>query len=279
MLGNRCSLTLSAAVVVTLLGLGGAAHGEIFLSTNNTATLAGLTFRDGDVVMYDPLAEVATLLFSQDVFLSRKTDIDALHVLENGHLILSTLKDAELPGLKFRDGDLVEYDPVAGTATLVFSEDLFGNNEDIDAAYLFENGHILLSTTNNAKLGGLEFRDNDLVEYDPVSGTATVFFSHNLFRRKSDIDAAHVLSNGHVVLSTQGNATLDGLRFRDGDLVEYNPVTGVATLLFQESLFSRNEDINAASIIEPVAPPEPGTLLLLLGGAAVAVLRHRRRSA
>jgi hypothetical protein len=94
---------------------------------------------------------------------------------------------------------------VSDTASLFFDGGaLFSNaREDINAAHVLSNGHIVLSTVGNARLGGLTFGDDDLVDYDPVSDTASLFFDGGaLFSNaREDINAAHVLSNGHIVLS------------------------------------------------------------------------------
>ena len=81
-------------------------------------------------------------------------------------MVLSTIDGATLGGVTFRDGDLVRYDDVTDTATLIFDEDGFSANENIDALHVLANGNILLSTVNDATLGGLTFRDGDIVEYD-----------------------------------------------------------------------------------------------------------------
>jgi cysteine-rich repeat protein len=109
-------------------------NGHIILSTYETATLGGLTFRDGDLADYDPDTDTATLFFSESHFAGDE-DIDALSVLPNGHLVLSVERDtgASLGGLTFKDGDLIEYDPVHDTATLLLSEAVLGGDQDIDA--------------------------------------------------------------------------------------------------------------------------------------------------
>jgi hypothetical protein len=130
--------------------------------------------------------------------------------------VLSTLSGATLGGVTFRDGDLVLYDDVANTASLVFSEDNFTSDENVDAVHMIANGHILLSTAVGAVLGGLTLRDGDVVEYDPVGGTASLFLSEDLFVSDEDIDGVHVLSDGTIILSTQDNASIGGLIFLDG---------------------------------------------------------------
>jgi hypothetical protein len=184
--------------------------------------------------------------------------------LQNEHIILSTTGSAKLGGLRFKDGDLVEYDPNTNTASLFFSEGLFSNDEDIDAVDVLPNRHIILSTTGTATLGGLTFRDGSLVEYDPGTNTATLFLSEGLFAHGhiNDIDAADILPNGHIVLSTTRTTVLGGLRFRDGDLVDYNPVTDMATLFFSEGLFSHNADIDAVDVLED------GSIILSTTGSA-----------
>ncbi len=117
---------------------------------------------------------------------------------------------------------------------------------------MLSNGHIIFSTTNNATLGGLSFGADDLVDYDPIADTATLYFDGGaLFSATDeDIDAVHVLSNGHIILSTRDDATLGGLSFGDDDLVDYDPIADTATLYFDGgALFSATtEDVDAVYI-------------------------------
>ena len=225
----------------------GAAASSIILSTDRTETLGGLTFTDGSLAEYDPVTDTASLFFNENLFAGGE-DIDAAHVLGNGNIILSTTTSATLGGLTFTDGSLVEYNPVTDTATLFFDENLFSANEDIDAVYVTSNGHIILSTTGGATLGGLSFSDGSLVDYDPVTDTASLYFSESNFSGGADIDGVHVLDSGNILISTTRTETLGGLTFSDGSIAEYNPSTGTATLYFNENLFSGGADINAVTI-------------------------------
>jgi hypothetical protein len=184
------------------------------LSTIGNAKLGGLTFGDDDLVEYDPAADNSTLAFDGGaLFNATNEDIDAVHVLSNGHIVLSTVANATLGGLTFGDDDLVEYDPVSDTASLLFDGGaLFSNtNEDINAAHVLSNGHIVLSTVGNARLGGLTFGDDDLVDYDPVSDTASLFFDGGaLFSNtREDINAAS-LNGSDVLTGGAGNDWLNG---------------------------------------------------------------------
>jgi hypothetical protein len=246
----------------------------IDLSTAGSApTLGGLTFRNGDVVRYDTLTDTSTLLFDEDAFTSGPEDVDAFELLANGHMIISALSTATLGGLTFSRGSLAEYDPVSGTATLFFDEALFGAPANVDGVAVLPSGNLVLSTDASQTLGGLAFRDGDLVEYDPIAGTATLFFSEDLFGGDENVDAVDVLPDGRIVLSTAANATLGGLSFRNGDLALYDPGTGTATLFFSEDNFSASEDVDAVAVPEPAA-----ATLLALGLVGLAAAGGRRSS-
>ena len=187
----------------------------ITLSTDSAATLGGLSFADVDLAEYDPGTGTANLYFEGGLT-TLNVDITAVHVLTNGHLVLAAKgnPDATLGGVTFQAGDLVDYDPVADSATLIFD----GNarftdpSEKITSVHVLDNGHLILSTDSPANLGGLSFTDIDLVEYDPLTDTASLFFDGSPTTLNVDITAVHVLTNGHLVLAAKGNpdATLGG---------------------------------------------------------------------
>lgn len=265
-------MILGAVLILLAAAVTPAAATTIILSTDATETLGGLTFADGDLAEYDLATDTATLYFDENLF-GGNENIDAAHVLDNGHIIFSTTGAAQLGGLSFRNGDLVEYDPALDTTTLFFSEDLFTSNEDIDAVSIISNGNIVLSTAGAATLGGLTFADGDLIEYNPVTDVATLYLDGDLFVDDEDIDAADVLAGGNIILSTVNAATLGGLTFREHDLVEYNPLTDTATLYLNGDLFSSGANIDTVHIVTTV--PEPATIVLL-GLARLVLIRPRR---
>ncbi len=267
-MGLRSGAFFAVLAVCACLAGSRAEAVEIVLSTNNPATLGGLTFRDGDIVRYDDVTDTATLVFNENNF-SDNQDVDAVHMLANGNILLSTTAGTTLGGLTFRDGDVVEYDPLNDLASLFFDEDLFLSGGNIDAFAILDSGNLVLSTTLSDTLAGLVFRDGDLVEYDPVGLTASLFLSEDLFTGNEDIDGVHVLSDGTIILTTQTGASIGGLTFFDGDLIHYDPVSDTASLGFAESNFAASENVDA------VFGPEPGTGSLLALG--LALLARRRR--
>jgi hypothetical protein len=275
-------LTVALAAALLLSPTAGA---TVFaLSNLSVADLGGLTFPAAEVVLYDDVADEATTLLDDALFSGAGfPNVNALHVIDDQNIILSHRDETNitLGGVSFRDGDLVQYNLATDTATLFFSEDLFGGpitDQDIDAFSLLPNGHLVISTTlSSATLGGLTFRDGDLIEYDPIGQTATLLLSEDIFENDEgevenrDIDAVHVFANGDILFSTTQDISLGSLNFANGDLVLYDPDTGNASIVFSETLFAADENINAVSI------PEPSTAILLGVGLAGLVISGRSR--
>ena len=266
-LNNNGRLIVQRALQWGTGNIGPLVSDPVILSTESAATLGGLAFDDIDLAVYDPPGDSASLYF-EGAPTTLTIDIDALHILANDHILLSTKDAATLGGLSFTDGDLVEYDPGTDTAVLYFDAAAFGADEDITSVYVMDNGHILLSTDSDATLGGLGFTDNDLVEFDPGSDSATLFFDGSTTTLTSDIDAVHLLDNGHILLSTKDAATLGGLSFSDGDLVEYDAATDTAVRYFDEARFAGDEDVISAHIGpgsgDSLPGPPAGSRLLLV---------------
>ncbi len=261
----------------------------IIVSPNKTTILGGLMVHRSDMVEYYADTDTAKLIFDGDNFdpvyegKKGRENIDAyadnLGVDEDGfaHLLLSTTNKAKLGGVTFKKGDLVEvaYDYVTNTvigAELFFNGALFSKKgTDIDAVwYLPDTEEIVFSTKKKSKLGGLRFRNGDLVQYNPATGMASLLFSQDMFLGNANIDAVQCLGNGEILLSTKKRATLGGLTFGGGDVVKYNPDTDLATLHFDGSNFSGRVNVTAIA-------PIPGAVWLL-GSGILGLIGIRRRS-
>ena len=270
-LRSKAMLVIFAAAVMSMV-FASPAKATIILSINRNKTLGGLTFGKHELAEYEPSTDTATLYFNE---LGAVSDIDATHVLDTGNIILSTTDAATLGGLGFDAGDLVEYNPTTDTATLYFDQDSFSQVENTDAAYILDNGNIILSTTDGATLGGLSFGGCDLAEYNPTTDTATLYFDGSLFSSTENIDAVHILSNGNIVLSTVGDATLGGITFGAADLAEYNPTTDIATLYFNGNIFSGPGVSPNIDAVYVTTVPEPAMIALLGLGSLVLIGRKR----
>ncbi len=284
-------ITISFVLLLSLSIMGEAA--PIIVSPDKTTKLGGIDVLSSDMVEYYADTDTAKLIFDGENFhpmyeWNGRENIDAyadnLGVDANGyaHLLISTTNMAQLGNVIFKDGDLVEvaYDYATNRvigAELFLSEASFSAPEirdvDIDAVwYLPDTEEIVLSTTNSARLGGVLFRDGDLVKYNPATGMTTLIFSEDMFSNsEADIDAVQCLSNSNILLSTTDMATLGGITFTGGDVVKYNLDTDVATLHFDGSKFD-GWGVNVTAIA-----PIPGAVWLL-GSGLLALIGIRRRT-
>jgi hypothetical protein len=190
------------------------ANGHLLLSPKGNATLGGLNFKDGDLVEYDIAFDTSTLIFEGKIlFADDKAKIISVHVLGNGHLILSTDKAATLGGLSFTDRDLVEYDLATDTASLFFDGSTTTLNNKITGVQVLPNGHLVLSTKGDTTLGGLSFGVADLIDYNPLDDTATLIFDGSELFSDTDEKLASVhIGSGSGAIGSGGSC--DGT-FRD----------------------------------------------------------------
>lgn len=268
-------ITTCIALCILNAGFTGTVQATIIISTSGTETLGNIKFEDGSLVEYDIATNMSHLILDESEIFTGNADIDAAYILNNGHIILSTDSAATIGGLTFDDGDLVEYDPGTNTATLFFNEDLFDDDENIDAVSVLGSGHIILSTTTSAKLGGTLLDAGDLVEYDPFTDVATLFFNQDehFSNVLPDIDAVYVLDSDNIILSTNNDATLGGLRFDNADLVRYNLSTKTAEVLLSGS--EKFAEYNILTNIDAVYIPEPTTIALFVFGTLILLRKHR----
>ena len=235
---------------------------NLFMSDNNNVgnQLGGLTYTDGDVVIYDVDTNAASLFFAESS-ITPSADVDAFHLFSDGTFLVSVLfNNRTLGGLTFSDGDLVRYDPVMDTASIYFlSEASFSANADINAASIDADGRILISVRESSNtLGGLTFTDGDLVAFDTTLGTASLVIAEaDLFDDgDGDISSVHALPDGTYLLSvTDSTELVSGSQFNDGDIIHYDPVGDTATLVFSETQFTDGSTLHE---IDAVYLPPPG---------------------
>ena len=176
------------------------------------------------------------------------------------------------PPVTFPNGSVVQYEDTTDAATEFFFESVFNGGaggENLDAFELLPNGHMILSTAGQATIGALTFQNDDLVDYDPVSGTAMVIFDGgSVFEipGASNVDAVAVLSNGNLLISTDVTQSVNGSSFFDGDVFEYDPLTGNATPYFSEALFGADQNVDAFDVLDDGRIALSTALTASLGG-------------
>lgn len=166
--------------------------GTFYLSTTeNNTRLHGMTsgFARNDVVHYDPVAKVATVVIrGSEHFTVRIEDLDVIDALPDGSFLLSTRGPTRWDGLAVDADDIFRYDPVSHGTSLFFSGDsifkIVGEpHVNIDAFDIMADGRYLLSVGREAETltNGIAVNDADLVVYDPATGSAGIFLDHDDF--------------------------------------------------------------------------------------------------
>lgn len=135
-----------------------------------------------DIVSYDRTTGTFSLFFDgSDVGLDSIADrLDALGLLPDGRLLISTVGNSTVPGLKgLRDEDLLAFTPTSlgaetsGTWALHFDGSDVGLNtstdEDVNAAAVDRQGRLYLSTLGNFAVDGLSGEGADVLVCTPTS--------------------------------------------------------------------------------------------------------------
>jgi len=194
--------------------------------------------------------------------LTRNGRVDSLDnlMVEAKLPVVSFAVEADLGNETLNAADVRPADAVdTNSGNLEFSAFPDSPIEDIDAYDVLPNGHIVFSTSTDVSqgFGGLPYLNNgDLIEW--AGSHASILFDEEIGFGGADanIDAFAPLPNGNWLLSTDLSATLGGLSFDNGDIVEYDPVNDVATLfmgLDEASIFTgdpqSNADIDALHVL------------------------------
>ncbi|MCP3689723.1 MAG: LamG domain-containing protein, partial [Gammaproteobacteria bacterium] len=247
-------------------------HGlpNIIVSTLNNSTLGGQAIDQDEAVQYDGIT--GTLFLDQSTF-SNNANTYGLHAIDDGtgNILIATGNDETIDGVTFGDDDIVRVSPT-GTAgvydstVIVFDggTHFVSDNERIDAVYQKKSdGNIILSTRGHAQLpkcggGNLDFRRDDLVEWDTGSNCVTMFLDEsatsNLIPNadgQENINGVHLLNDDPnlILFTLLSDNTIRGTAVLDGDVILYNVSGDTASIYFAESEFSSgDEDVSAITL-------------------------------
>jgi hypothetical protein len=175
------------------------ADGQFIFSTVTTSYINGTPFQDGDLILYDPVLDDASLFFGESNF-DGGANVDAFYLFESGpdlgKFLFSTAASAAIGGLSFGHGDIVLYDPAAPEgmeASIFFAQSNFSgtpSQKNVDAVHILPGGDLLFSMSlDGGTLGDLTLRQQDLVAWDDA--TASQFLDGDgLFNgTTADLDA------------------------------------------------------------------------------------------
>ena len=167
---------------------------SLLLSFDVAGAVSGIaaTVDDSDIVLFTATslgantAGAFTLYFDgSDVGLTAGSeDVDAVELLSNGHILVSTFGAVAVTGFSGDDKDLLEFSPTsfgavtAGTFTHYFDGsdvDLTTSGEDVDTVTVDASEKIYMSTLNNFVVSSISGADEDVFVFTPTMlGDVTV---------------------------------------------------------------------------------------------------------
>ena len=140
--GRRSVYALVAILGLAISGITVPARAEFILSTKENVLIDGTLNADKDDLVE---VSVPSVYLDGAAVFNGGEDISAVHVISTTKFLLSTDGDADIGTLSFTKDDIVEYDAVTDTATIIFQGDLqFEKDENIDALHLLPSGNLLI---------------------------------------------------------------------------------------------------------------------------------------
>ena len=148
------------------------ANGDQLLSFDTTVTLpGGVLAGPADVVRFTGAAY--TIAFDGAANgVPEGVNVDAVAV-SNGELLLSFDTSVRLSGTTFEDEDLVRFDSTGPAFAAFFTGADAGvpADLDLDGAQVLAPQRLLVSFDGSGTVGGTDFNDDDVLEYDGSGGT------------------------------------------------------------------------------------------------------------
>jgi hypothetical protein len=164
------------------------ADGSLLMSFDSDFTLTGFgAVDDSDLLRFTPTSTGSTTagtwswyLDASDVGLSASDeDVDAVHLLPDGRLLISTLGNVSVTGASGVDEDLLAFTPTAlgatssGTWAMYFDGSDVGlsntSNEDVNGVWVDTSGKIYVTTVGSFSVSGVSGDGSDIITCTPGS--------------------------------------------------------------------------------------------------------------
>jgi len=213
----------------------------IYVSSTSRGSVAGVSFKDEDILKYDTATGVWSLYFDgSDVGLSK--DVNAFTIMDDGSILLSFDRVTGLSIGAVQDEDIIRFIPTslgshtAGSFEWYFDGSDVGldsRGEDIDAIGFTADGKLVISTVGNFSAGGLSGKDEDLWVFTAsslgqnTSGSWEQYFDGSDVGLSQsgyeDVYGAWIASDGDIYLTTRGNFSVPGLSGDGSDIFTFTP--------------------------------------------------------
>ncbi len=147
---------------------------DVLFTVDITSIIEGVTVEPRDVVRWDGLS-VTTLLDGSAIGIPNGLKIDALTLSSSGNLLVSFDSTAQVGSVTAEDEDLVRLFP---SPLLVFDGSAEGIDPslDLNGAGYTSAGLGLLSFDGSGIVGGFDFDDEDILSWDPLTGSFALMF-------------------------------------------------------------------------------------------------------
>lgn len=221
--------------------------GRLWISFADSTVVPGVgTVQNEDIVAYDLGTGTWSLVFDGSDLGLINFSIDGLAQLPSGDVLLSFSSAGAIPFLNggpagswVDDSDVIRFVPTSlGTTTLgsfVFYFDgsdvgLSTDDEDVDAIALASDGRLVVSTLGPYTVNGLSGYDKDLIVFNHLnlgsatSGSFARYFDGNiagLSTSVEDVDAAAIMPDGNILLSTLGSVSVPGVTAENEDILQF----------------------------------------------------------
>jgi hypothetical protein len=231
---------------------------DLSASPDTNLDLGGTVVKD-DQAALDDLGGAITLQTFASV--SENADLVAYERASNGTLLafdIFVILPTTSTDITVRPSDVVRFD--GSDYTLVFEATAAGVPDGVRVdAVATDGADLLLSFDTTVDLGGgLTVTDEDLVRWDGASFTLFLATSTAGIDPALDLDGAHRLKDGNLLLSFDGSGSVGtpAVYFDDEDILEYDPVGSTWELAYdasaQAAAWPDGSDIDAFDVTEPL---------------------------
>ena len=177
-------------------------NGDQLFSLDTGADLgSGVIVSSGDVVRFDGTNHSIEFNASAEG-IPDGVGVDATTIHSSGDTLLSFDTTVDLGGgVTARDDDLVRFDGLSAY-TIFFDGSAQSVPESLDldgADYRASDGHLFLSFDGSGSLGGVNFDDEDILEFDPSGPTWSLFYDGSA--EHAELGAADVIAVPEPVAS------------------------------------------------------------------------------
>jgi len=202
----------------------------IYISAGANGRVDGLTFRDEDILVYDPTTNGWTMVFDGSDVGVGNANLVAFYFTDGNVILMSFDRPLKLPGIEtVDDSDIVRFTytqlgaTTAGSFTLFLDGSAVGlttSGEAIDAFALDQSNRLVLSTEGTIKVASLTGQDEDLLALTltgtgaATSGTWSFFWDGSdvgLTKGSEDLSALWIApESGAIYFGAKGNFAATG---------------------------------------------------------------------